>query len=196
VVAPSGTLEALMAKLSDTALILLSHAAKRDSGCLLPAPKSLKGGVASASPVLTQLLKSKRIVEQEVIGSAPLWREMDGKRLTLVITEAGLKAISAGQDAPVASKATKGALAPAAKKLAAKRAKSAKRKATGQTKAELLKGMLTSEKGMTIADASKATGWLPHSVRGFMSGVFKKKLGLEISSEKVEARGRVYRIAG
>jgi hypothetical protein len=42
---------------------------------------------------------------------------------------------------------------------------------------------------------AKATGWQAHSVRGVISGVFKKKLGLHIVSAK-EARGRVYRMAG
>ena len=42
---------------------------------------------------------------------------------------------------------------------------------------------------------AKATGWESHSVRGVMSGALKKKLGLTIASEKVEGRGRIYRIA-
>jgi hypothetical protein len=37
-------------------------------------------------------------------------------------------------------------------------------------------------------------GWLPHTVRGAIAGALKKKLGLQISSEMVEGRGRVYRI--
>jgi hypothetical protein len=48
---------------------------------------------------------------------------------------------------------------------------------------------------MTVGAASEATGWLTHSVRGVMSGVLKKKLGLKIDSEKIEGRGRVYRLA-
>jgi hypothetical protein len=39
----------------------------------------------------------------------------------------------------------------------------------------------------------KATGWQRHSVRGVMSGVLKKKLGLTITSMKDE-HGRIYRI--
>ncbi|MGD1154064.1 MAG: DUF3489 domain-containing protein [Syntrophales bacterium] len=48
--------------------------------------------------------------------------------------------------------------------------------------------------GATIDEMAKATGWQRHSVRGMMSGVLKKRLGLSIASEK-EERGRIYRIA-
>lgn len=37
-----------------------------------------------------------------------------------------------------------------------------------------------------------ATGWQPHTVRVAMTGALKKKLGLKVTSEKVEGRGRVY----
>ena len=38
-----------------------------------------------------------------------------------------------------------------------------------------------------------ATGWQQHSVRGFLAGVVRKKLGLNLVSEPSES-GRVYRI--
>ena len=46
-----------------------------------------------------------------------------------------------------------------------------------------------------MAEMVKATGWQTHSVRGVISGVLKKRLGLTITSTK-EERGRVYRVAG
>jgi len=48
--------------------------------------------------------------------------------------------------------------------------------------------------GATIDEIVTATGWRSHSVRGAMAGALKKKLGLTITSEKDETRGRVYRI--
>jgi hypothetical protein len=48
--------------------------------------------------------------------------------------------------------------------------------------------------GATIDEMAKTTCWQRHSVRGMMSGVLKKRLGLSIASEKGE-RGRVYRIS-
>ena len=41
-----------------------------------------------------------------------------------------------------------------------------------------------------------ATNWAGHTTRGFLSGALKKKLGLTITSEKVEGRGRCYMIEG
>ena len=50
--------------------------------------------------------------------------------------------------------------------------------------------------GATIDEMVAATGWQSHTVRGAMAGALKKRLGLSIASDKVEGRGRVYRIAG
>ncbi len=48
--------------------------------------------------------------------------------------------------------------------------------------------------GATITELTAATGWLPHSVRGAISGVLKRKLGLAVESRVEPGRGRVYRI--
>src|SRR5687767_4554608 len=53
--------------------------------------------------------------------------------------------------------------------------------------------MLQSPNGATIAAMMKATGWQQHSVRGFLAGVVRKRLKLNLGSEKVDGQ-RVYQI--
>jgi Protein of unknown function (DUF3489) len=53
--------------------------------------------------------------------------------------------------------------------------------------------MLHRKQGATIAAVMKATGWQPHSVRGFLTAVVRTKLGLTLVSEKT-GEERVYRI--
>ncbi len=62
------------------------------------------------------------------------------------------------------------------------------------TKQTTLIAMLREEGGATIAEIVAATGWQSHPVRGAMSVALKKKLGLVVTSERDETRGRVYRL--
>ena len=62
------------------------------------------------------------------------------------------------------------------------------------TKADLLIGMLTRPEGATVAAMAEASGWMSHSVRGFMAGTLRKRTGKAATSEKTEA-GRIYRLA-
>jgi hypothetical protein len=59
---------------------------------------------------------------------------------------------------------------------------------------QVLVDLLTRADGATIAQIVAATDWQAHSVRGVMSGVLKKKLGLHITSTKSSGGERVYRI--
>lgn len=54
--------------------------------------------------------------------------------------------------------------------------------------------MLKRPDGATIDEIVKKFDWQPHTVRGAIAGALKKKLGIDVQSEKVEGRGRVYRI--
>ncbi len=61
------------------------------------------------------------------------------------------------------------------------------------TKHARILAMLRTPAGATIAAIMTATEWQQHSVRGFLAGVVRKKLGLSLVSE-VSDKGRIYRI--
>jgi hypothetical protein len=102
--------------------------------------------------------------------------------------------------APSKAKASKKAT-PAKK--TPKTAKSAKKggkpKPTGAregSKTEKVLEMLKRPDGASLKDLMKATGWQPHSVRGFLSGTIRKKMGLEVTSTKGEDGERSYSTKG
>jgi hypothetical protein len=67
--------------------------------------------------------------------------------------------------------------------------------ATGkQTKQQACLDLLSRQEGATIEELQAATGWQQHSVRGFLAGAVKKKLGLILVSEKPDEKSRRYRI--
>jgi hypothetical protein len=215
-----------MPKLSDTQSILLTAAAQRSDGNLLPLPGSLRGG--AASKVVGALL-SRGFVEETVIddtrsADAALntpWRNLDdGRGVLLRITAAGLDSI--GVERATALGVTEGHITAAAlepdsapesgptavpadgepqepstvQETPALRSGAQRGKTREGTKQAQLIAMLERPEGATIEQIVAATGWQPHTVRGAFAGALKKRLGLEVSSEKVESRGRVYRIAG
>ena len=53
--------------------------------------------------------------------------------------------------------------------------------------------LLARSSGATISTLMRSTGWQPHTVRGFLTAVVRKKLGLRLESEKTDGE-RVYRI--
>ena len=62
------------------------------------------------------------------------------------------------------------------------------------TKQAQLVAMLEAPDGASIVEIVAAFGWQPHTVRGAIAGALKKRLGLQVASETIEGRGRVYRI--
>ena len=102
------------------------------------------------------------------------------------------KARAGAQGGHVAAKKGK-----AAKKAspAKKAPKAAKEKGTRDgSKAAKVLDLLKRAEGSTLAELMKATGWQAHSVRGFLSGTVSKKLGLAVTSAKVEDGEHTYSI--
>jgi hypothetical protein len=67
------------------------------------------------------------------------------------------------------------------------------KKMRANTKNARVIALLRDPAGTTIAAIVAATGWQQHSVRGFLAGVARKKLGLNLASER-GPNGRVYRV--
>ena len=63
-----------------------------------------------------------------------------------------------------------------------------------QTKQQTCLDLLGRRDGATIEELEEATGWQKHSVRGFLAGAVRKKLGLTLISEKPDGGPRRYRI--
>ncbi len=149
-----------MPKLSDTQLVILSAAARRKGGAVLPLPGSLKVNKAAATTVLESLLKKGLLEEKPAARNSAAWREGgDGRRTALVITDTGLQAIGVDVD----EKASK--RSPSIKPPPKQRSRRAERKPSGSrpngktspamarpgTKQALLIDLLKRKRGATIA---------------------------------------------
>jgi hypothetical protein len=62
------------------------------------------------------------------------------------------------------------------------------------TRTGVILTLLNRTGGATIDDLRQATGWKSHSVRGFISGTIRKKMNLQIASDRNESGVRVYRV--
>jgi len=187
--------EPIMA-LSDTQLVVLSAACQRPDRSVYPLTTKLPGG--AAAKVLGSLLKQNLIKEVQAKREDTVWRE-DKKRgrLTLRATPAASKALGI-DEASTEGEAETAANTEAKPARSGKsgKSKSKPRGTRADSKQAKLIGMLKTAKGATIDEIVKALDWQPHTVRGAIAGALKKKLGLNVTSEKVEGRGRVYRIPG
>jgi hypothetical protein len=193
-----------MPKLTDTQLVILSAAARRQDRAVLPLPKSLKTKGVALTKTLEGLRKKGLLEEKPAARNAVAWSEgEDGRRMMLVIAEAGLQTIGVGTDDKT------GKQSPSTRPPPKQRGRRAERKPFGAkpngktppavvrpgTKQALLVDLLKRKKGATIEEAVTATGWQAHSVRGAISGALKKKLGFAVTSEKPGDAPRRYRIA-
>ena len=164
--------------LTDPQSIILSSACAREDGMVFPVTASLKGG--AVGNVCKSLLKRGLIEEIAAADPDTVWRHDEAGPLTLRATQLAHSALGLG-DADGDVPAQQPDVTPPTQ-----------RKGTKQ--AQLI-ALLEAPEGATIEDIVIATGWLSRTVRGSMSGALKKKLGLTITSEKVDGRGRVYKLS-
>ncbi|MBX3582827.1 MAG: DUF3489 domain-containing protein [Rhizobiaceae bacterium] len=176
--------------LTDKQRAVLSAATRTAGLTAWPLPKKLGLSAGSAAIVVRGLLQKGLLEKRPALGADPVWKEEDGKRFTLVVTKAGLAAC--GITAAV-EPATKAPVA-ADKALVAAVSHDQPRRPRPGTKLAVLIEMLERKGGATVAEMADATGWLSHSVRGVLSAALIKKFGLVVASEKIEGRGRIYRL--
>lgn len=185
-----------MAKLSDTQLVVLSAACQRPDRSIYPLTTKLPGG--AAAKVLGSLLSKSLIKEVQAKREDTVWRE-DKKRgrLTLRAAPAAFKALGI-DEVPIEGEAEANLSAETASKPSRSRnvrkSKSQPRGTRTDSKQGRLIEMLKRPKGATTEEIVKAFEWQAHTVRGAIAGALKKKLGLTVISEKIDGRGRVYRI--
>lgn len=199
-------------KLTDAQRVILAAAAARENGLVLPLPKSLGDNRGTIGIILKSLLTRGLITERRVRPDEEPWRgTAETGRTTLVISAEGLQLMGIDPIDHVIQKdegnidTNDNGIPPDGQRPADRLATGAamsvpgpKEQAIGLpkegTKLGALIAALRRPEGSTIADLMEATGWQAHSVRGAISGNLKKKLQLEVVSDVVENRGRVYRI--
>jgi hypothetical protein len=171
-----------MIQLTDAQAVILSTACSRDDGAVFPVTAKLKGG--AVGNVCKSLLKLGLIEEIPATDRNTVWRH-DEVRGPITLRATPLAFATLGiTDAPDAENEEQPEAAP-----------QPVRRRNG-TKQEAVIEMLRAPEGATINEIVAATQWAGHTTRGFLSGALKKRLGLEVTSEKVEGRGRVYALRG
>ena len=194
-------------KLTDLDLVLLSNAAARPDGMLLPPPGSVRARGKTLEKALARLLRLKLVEECPATAPEQRWREdEDGRGIALRISDAGREALgleaapdaqtdepanAAGMNAgPEPVENDSGSETETTDDEAADHAPFAPGIKPGTKQARLV-DYLSRPWGMSIADLSRLLGWQPHTVRAALTGLRKK--GYQVTSAKDDKGTVVYR---
>ena len=167
------------AKLTETQTTVLKAAASRYDGNIEPLPPNVRGG--ARAKVIDGLLARGLIAESE------------GRHL---LTDAGYAAV--GKQRPASNDVAKRDAADAFAKRdpthALQKLEATSRTIRPGTKLAAIIDAMRHPGGATIAQIKACTGWQSHSVRGAISGMLRKKLGLNVVLAHNDSGERVYRV--
>ncbi len=145
---------------------ILTHAHQHTEGKIIWFPDNIQGG--ARKKVLEGLFNRTLIT-----ASKGDW----------YISAEGYDALGVPHKAPISLQTLDGVIA------SAEQAKPRRRENSKQAQVIAL---LKRPEGATIAQIMKATQWQAHSIRGLLAGSLKKKLGLVITSAKMQGCDRIY----
>jgi hypothetical protein len=160
-----------MPRLSTAQRLVLTTAAERADGAVLPPPEALTVRGRARHLMLQGLIKRGLIAERPAREGEPVFAQSDQDRdLALEITTDGRVLIADRAAVEAAAQPGQAATAKAEPKAAP-----AIRPGTKQA---LLLELLRRQGGATIAEIQDATGWQPHSARAALTGLRKKRLAV------------------
>jgi hypothetical protein len=177
-------------KLTDTQLILLSTAAQRDGGDLLPPPESLGDYTPRLTKAVATLIKKKLVIETENATGATTWRTDGDLRFGAAISAAGRATIGIEGDQSPDVEDRENTRSDDKAEPVPDRLSPVTSTRPASKQAQVV-DLMQRDGGATLDELVAATGWLPHTTRAALTGLRKK--GHLISRDK---RGEVtcYRI--
>jgi Protein of unknown function (DUF3489) len=191
-------------RLTDTQLMMLIAAARREDQCLVALPR-LKG--AAALKVANKLISTGFVEEMEAKAGIPIWRRDNetGQAYALKLTGAGAKAIGVEGVEPENARTETDALenpdeVPVLSKVGARDVPQPRELASacpsaprGGSKLMQVIQLLQRDHGATIDELIAATGWLAHTSRAALTGLRKRGYAVAIDRSD-KGRGSFYRI--
>lgn len=182
-------------RLNDLQLVLLSGAAARDNGSLIPLPSSCPQDSSAIAKAVAALLRRGLVEELPVTDRSLAWREKDQEMIGLFITNAGRTAIGVDGEPGVHGdgKTSTGDSSNNSDPAPRERSEpAALSPPLPGSKIATVVALLERDEGATLDELVEATGWLPHTTRAALTGL--RKEGRSIDRTK---RGEFtcYRIA-